>query len=649
FQVLYFFDLSRLARELVITLPLLKELVYVLNIRVISVAEGIDSNNPGWELSAMLKAWQHEEFLKTLREHVLRGQVGALDCNYSVGDWCFGYASEPIPGSELARRGRHPRPRMRYIIDESQAKWVRRIFDWYVTERRSVNWIAAELTKQNVPKDHRSKRPGWHRASVTRILANRKYIGIWPWGEMTNIRNPLTGQITRETRSDDETKGWLRELPHLRIIDDIQFFKAESLLEEAHDRWLSHRKENGQLAGSSTTASHPRHLLQQLIYCKKCGECFQVCGKNGRYLRCNGFKKNICDCRRQLDRKAAEKILLEAIGRRISECVKWKELVLEKAIAAWHQRQSAIPGEAEGLSTERIAIERKINGLLNSIESGVADLSVHGRLRERRLELDEVVRRLAEIERSKPVLPTPPTEAWMAEKLSHLAEVLQGDAPAANLALRALVGKVFVEEVFETGKTRSLFRGRFRIAASRLLTATGSADLGETVETVDEELSVEFREPQRWEALADRVMDLVNSGARLREIAIMLKCPFSWVRKARAFWHDQRGVQLVDGRKLKERLEPSETTRQRDDLIMELFRQHVSMKNIALEAKCCSMVVTEVVQAWHQERDLPVPDGRTRRKAIRLQIHDDRKRSVDGQPANDFEGSGEIRKLAPEP
>jgi hypothetical protein len=100
FGTLYFDSLSRLAREFVITLPMLKELVYVFKVRIVSVSEGVDSDNGDWEINAIFRSWMHQEFLKTLRAAVLRGQEEALFNDWSVGDWCFGYASEPIPGSE---------------------------------------------------------------------------------------------------------------------------------------------------------------------------------------------------------------------------------------------------------------------------------------------------------------------------------------------------------------------------------------------------------------------------------------------------------------------------------------------------------------------------------------------------------------------
>src|SRR5262249_45243492 len=109
FGVLIVENLSRLARESVITIPLLKELVVLLGIRVISIDEGIAPDRPGWEPSASILALQHERYIKTLGSYVFRGQEGVVLAGQSVGDMCFGFASEPIVGSEANRRGRSPK------------------------------------------------------------------------------------------------------------------------------------------------------------------------------------------------------------------------------------------------------------------------------------------------------------------------------------------------------------------------------------------------------------------------------------------------------------------------------------------------------------------------------------------------------------
>jgi len=95
-KVLYFHSLSRLSRESVITLPLLKHLVYNCGVRIISVTEGIDSNDTAWELIAHIMSIVHEQYLKDLAANVLRGQEGALLAGFCLGDFCFGYSSVPL-------------------------------------------------------------------------------------------------------------------------------------------------------------------------------------------------------------------------------------------------------------------------------------------------------------------------------------------------------------------------------------------------------------------------------------------------------------------------------------------------------------------------------------------------------------------------
>ena len=196
FSVLYVEDLSRLSRESTHLMALLKELVFD-GIRIISINEGIDSANESWVILATILGLHHEQYITDLGKRVRRGQASAVLENLSAGDISFGYTSEPIPGSETQRPGRNRRPQMRIIIDHELAKWVIQIFVWFAVERRSMQWIASELTRLGVPKDHRSSTPGWHHDYVKRILTREKYIGVWVWGRRRNKRNPTNGKVVQ--------------------------------------------------------------------------------------------------------------------------------------------------------------------------------------------------------------------------------------------------------------------------------------------------------------------------------------------------------------------------------------------------------------------------------------------------------------------
>ena len=209
FHVLYFHSLSRLARESVITMPMLKELVYVHRVRVISLTEGIDTIRPGWEVNAVFASLHHEQFSKVLSVNVHRGQVGTVLARFSIGDFRLGYTSIPSPGGEVIGRGRNAKQRMVYTIDPIGAEWVRRIFNWFVVDRQPLSWIIRELTRLKAPKDHRATTAAWQRQLVVGILRSSKYIGLWPWGRLKNQRNPLTGQVTQEERDEEETNQWL--------------------------------------------------------------------------------------------------------------------------------------------------------------------------------------------------------------------------------------------------------------------------------------------------------------------------------------------------------------------------------------------------------------------------------------------------------
>lgn len=128
FRTIYFYSLSRLARESVISMPILKRLVHVNKVRVISVTEGIDSDRDGWELIVRIVNLQHECFISDLSRHIRRGQQVNIDEGLSVGDCCFGYKTKPVKGSQSKRQGRHVGPHKIYEIDPEKEPWVRKIF-----------------------------------------------------------------------------------------------------------------------------------------------------------------------------------------------------------------------------------------------------------------------------------------------------------------------------------------------------------------------------------------------------------------------------------------------------------------------------------------------------------------------------------------
>jgi len=623
FQTLYFESLSRLARESVITMPVLKELVSVRRIRIVSTSEGIDSTQQHWDLMATMLSWQHEQYVKTLRTSVLRGQEEAVLKDWSVGDYPFGYTSEPVPGTESARRGRHPRPRMRVMILEEHAQWVRQIFKWFVEDARTLDWITRELSRQKVPKDHRSTTPGWHHDMVKRVLRNQKFIGIWPWGKKTNVRNPLTGDIKQELRPEGDSGKQVRERPQLRIIDDITYFRAQALLDESCARWNEVRKVDGTLKGSKVDSLSSRHLLQGLFRCGSCGRTFQVSGGGGKYLGCSGYKSGLCRCKTRLPRRVAERKLLATITDELFSQRDWLDAAVDEAVKAWNLNQSQEPSELTAIEHDLVLLEQKIARLIDAVERGESDgPELSNRLRQRQKDKKDMENKQACLLATTSAPTDPPTRAWMETKLRRMEEVLSLGGAEANKALRQLVcGHVILEEARTPGRKRKHFVGRFSLDSRSFL-----SDLPQTKEPKSEvslqqtrERVISFREDPPWAALAEVVKKRFDEGVEFDRIAKELGCHRTWATRALAWWHYQNGSQPPDGRRERGRLKRPTKPTILADAAKELWDASLPMKEIAEKLGCDRSTGIAAIRHWFESRDLPVPDGRTRRKELRLE------------------------------
>jgi site-specific DNA recombinase len=630
FATLFVVNLSRLARELVLSLPLLKELVHVLNVRVVSVQESIDSRRGGWEFMAAIYGLQHEQYLRDLRQYVLNGQEGVVLSGYSVGDYCFGYGSEPVAGTEASRRGRHRKPRMQYTIHEVNARWVVLIFTWFAIEKWSMRQIARELTWLKAPKDHRSTTTSWHPDQVRKVLGNAKYIGRWPWGENTNRRNPLDGSIIQEPRDPEECAKWLRDLPKLRILGDPLWDATQARLLEVGEKFSGPRNRDGQLYGGSASAAaaYPRHLLEGLLRCSACGAVAHVAGASGQYLVCSGYKTGLCGRATGVPRARAERMILAAISSRILSDSRWHVEVLAELEAERRRLDAWQPARLKDVRREIGEVDCKIANLVDKVEAGGADPAIPERLAKRRAERRTLGQEEEKLVRAEKRTVSAPTASWVSERFGRLEAVLNSGGPAAALALGDLVGgriEVDVEEV--PGRERHHARLRLRIATVAVARqAAGlplTADLGVgSVETAAEEIVIELREPTDAEGRADAVKKRQDDGESIKAIGEAMGLTRAQVDKALTAWYKCRGLEKPDGRAGRanrpEAVVPIYV--QIVDEVKRLSDQGGLLLEIGDELGVDRDKVTRAIAHWHSSRGLAVPDGRTRRKGLERKV-----------------------------
>ena len=109
FQAVVVDDLSRLGRDTAESIRVFQELSS-LSVRILGVADGIDTSNSAGKLPYYFKSIMNELYLDDLKEKVLRGMKGQVERGFSVGGRVYGYRQEEVPDPTGAR-DKHGRPK----------------------------------------------------------------------------------------------------------------------------------------------------------------------------------------------------------------------------------------------------------------------------------------------------------------------------------------------------------------------------------------------------------------------------------------------------------------------------------------------------------------------------------------------------------
>ncbi len=620
FNILYIYSLSRLARESVITMPILKKLVHTYNIRCICIADGIDTKNTGWELVASIFSVINEQYIKDLSSNVLRGQEDALNQGYSVGDWCFGYSSEAVPGTEKKRSGRNIKPRMVYVINSDEAKWVSKIFFWFVIEERSIGWIVRELNRLNAPKDHRSTTKDWYHELVVNLLMREKYIGIWPWGEKKNCRDPETGIVRQEERPDEESKKWTRTYPQLRIIDDHTFQQAQERLQKNAEKYANVRDKKGQLKGSSSESNGRRQvgLFHNLLKCSHCGSSFYFTGKR---FYCKNHQRGTCKNKTSVSIQLLQRMVLDEIGNYILKDSEWFEQIYSELLKQHQEFITQTPQAITNLKLQLQQVDKKIERLVDAVEEGNAPEDITKRLNARRQERDHLEQELEKLELTVKSEAPAPDRKWLREQLQELDEVMQSSTPAANSALSGLVGgKITLEEIPHPSRKRKILRGHFKLQAHKALGNLSDSASFEKLPIEDKEITIDFLEPDPGEQQRETAKKLYDEGLPMFKIAETLGVSRSRMSAIMDEAFLLLGQEKPDGRARRKTLEikskrPPLYQRVSEE-VMELFGQGLLLQDIAEQLSLDRNTITSSVKHWHKKQGLPVPDGRNRRKTL---------------------------------
>jgi site-specific DNA recombinase len=622
-SVVYFFSLSRLARDSVISQTLLRKIVLRHRVRVVSVTEGIDSNLNGWIMSSGFMSIQHEQFVHQLSQFVFNGQRSSVSAGFAVADGRYGYRRIFSPNGETKIKAGIVRRRRVFAICRQQAKWVRRIFRWYAEDGKAIAAIVRELNRRKVPRDRRSVSGTWNYPAIIGILTCRKYVGEWSWGHRQNVRDG-SGGTTVVRRADDDPALVVQRREHLRIVSDELFEKAAER-HAADCAALDHiRDENGRINGAHKRAGR-QHCFRSLLVCDNCSGFLHTYSDGGKYFRCPNGVIGVCTQRSGFRRDVAKRLILGEIGRRLVTDTGFLEDVHAGLLKLFERSAHSTPKELNQEKEALRGIEKQIQRLLNVCKSTddppptlLEELRELGREKTRR------TANIAKLDRHSSAPRSAPTLEFVRSELGKLLNLIESTEVAARDTLALLLnGPIRMKETQRDGERRPVWQASFRLHPKLLLQKLWDgpeAQSGEVIDSESPEIRIDLREPTILERRAAEVFRRLKDGECLRDIAVSMSIHESVMTQV-VKEVERRNADGLTREQVRELINANRPKPPRKVELfvapaMDLWDQGLLAGEIAKRLGTHGNMITQAIRIGHERRGLPVPDGRERRKSL---------------------------------
>lgn len=440
--------------------------------RFLSTTEGIDTTQPGWELRVKVTEMKNSMVIDGLGPMVRRGQSGRLLRNLTAGDYPYGYESFYVRPEQAQHTGRGPKPEKDLRIKETESCWIIKMALWFISGW-SFSRIAAELESCQAPRNRRAKNRPWSDTSVRNILQNPKYgTGIWIRNKTTSIHSSGTrGQKKRTKQIPVPEADWTSvERPDLKILTPELWEQVQSRFRELGQ--IFGKKEWQKQRGPKVhhSAVYPQSLLGGLLYCK-CGARmhYKSSGSNAYFACPRAVESGSCDMRTGVKIAQTEQQLLELVSQICTGSPEWLRLAAELTRRKADDLARTVPASLEA---DQLRL-REVQGQSENIARDVAVGNSSSALRRLAADLEQqesdLTARIRTAERLLARAVKLPDDAWLAQQLAALPQLLREDASRTAEVLRELFGRITVRAVVAVGKKRGYAQLRFQIDGAAVL------------------------------------------------------------------------------------------------------------------------------------------------------------------------------------
>lgn len=469
FDGIVFYDTSRLCRELVDSLDLIRILKYS-GVFAFFNLHSLDSRDPNFRPLFIQYASKDEDSSTDTGERVHSGQRDRVLKGYAASGRAYGYRNVRILSTDGAkwRYGRAASDGVRREIIPEQKEVVNRIFSMYVSGL-GTSCIALKLNEVGVPS------PGkflgwpnklWTSTTIVGILKNTAYIGIYTWNKNKQIYNPITGRKEYQPHPEEE---WEQvEVPEWRMISD-ELWNAARAEHESRKGKAGRKK-----GGLNRSESSRKYLFPSLLRCEVCGRGFHVyrCGKgNPRYI-CSRYRYGCCPNSLSVTQPIADRQLLDALSGQLCDPALSARLSDDycKLIGSrWDEYTAAVAQsttDAEELRHERLELKSQAHNIMDTIQDcGKTDLLIE-RLKRIQEQLDTTESALELVaEKASPPPSAEEVQRLITAKLAELREALTAEPEVVKNRLAKHIDALVLKRVEVPEGLRYEAMGEIRVFA----------------------------------------------------------------------------------------------------------------------------------------------------------------------------------------
>jgi site-specific DNA recombinase len=428
FDVLLLDDTSRLYRNLGDSMKLIEQLSFI-GIRVVSVSQGIDTQNEQADVLMTVHSLVDSLYIKELAKKTHRGLEGCVLKGLHAGGRCFGY--------ENVREGDSVRLR----INESEAAVVRRIFEMSA-EGSSLKTIAKTLNQEHVPSPRpRSgkKYATWCMTAVREMLRRELYAGRIVWNRSRFIKKPGTNTRVRRERPRSEWR--IVEQPELRIIDAPLWDRVQTRL-----AFVAETFGKGNYPGLRHRASTSPNVLTGFLKCGSCGANLVIVtgrgnGGHPRYGCPQNFYRGACTNNLKERADWIEQRLFGALQSAVlrPEAIEYALGEFERQLSASLSNLDGTIGRMRQRSEE---IQAELRNLVTTVASCGPSPALVEAINSREQELKNITRQLLGTGTDSVSAHVAQARRFVAERLGDIRHVLQTDVPKAKAQLAKHVTEI---------------------------------------------------------------------------------------------------------------------------------------------------------------------------------------------------------------